>query len=79
MQRVVWFEFSSGPGGTPATRHCYRPPAAAAAIYRNIRRQSDSHVFVDEQSSPKLGALFDRKYCTEPTEKLLPHCLKATL
>jgi len=77
VQRDVWFEFSSGPQGTPATRHSYQPRASAtaAAIYRNIRRQSDCHVFVDEQSFPKLGAVFDRKYCVISAEKLLLHCL----
>jgi hypothetical protein len=76
VQRDVWFEFSSGPRGTPATRHSYQPRASAAtaAIYHNIRRQSDCHVFVDEQSFPKLGAMFDRKYCAKSTEKLLLHC-----
>ena len=78
------FEFSSGPRGTPATRHSYQPLAsttatAAAAIYRNIRRQSDCHVFVDEQSFPKLEAVFDRKYCVKSTEKLLLHCLNTVI
>jgi hypothetical protein len=83
----VWFEFASGPRGTPATRHCYQPRASAtataaaadAAIYRNIIRQSDCHVFVDEQSFAKLGAVFDRKYCVKSTEKLLPHCLNTVI
>jgi len=85
VQRDVWFEFSSGPRGTPATRHSYQPRASAtataagAAIYRNIRGQSDCHVFVDEQSFPKLGAVFDRKYCVKSTEKLLPHCLNTVI
>ena len=84
VQRDVWFEFSSGPRGTPATRHSFQPRAsatatAAAAIYRNIRRQSDCHVFVDEESFPKLGAVFDRKYCVKSAEKLLPHCLNTVI
>jgi len=53
--------------------------AADAAIYRNIRRQSDCHVFGDEQSFPKLGAVFDRKYCVKSTEKLLLHCLNTVI
>jgi len=83
VQRDMWFEFSSGPRGTPATRHSYQPRASAtataAAIYRNIRRQSDCHVFVDEQSFPKLEAMFDRKYCVKSTEKLLLHCLNTVI